>query len=463
MMSKSNSLNLHRQANAHRTPRRRFLKSLATAAIAPVVIPASALGRDGHTAPSERITMGLVGSGDHGSGWNLDRMFANKDQQVVAVCDVDSSRVKTAAAKVNAHYSKESGGDYRCDTYADFRDLINRKDIDAVDVATPDHWHVIPALMALKSGKHVICEKPLSLTIAEGRILADAAKASGKVFQTASENRSVESYIRMVELVKAGVFGEIKHVKILLPPSNRQRKEMDPTLGTPPPQLDYEMWQGQAPEMPYYASRVHYNFRWNLAYSGGIITDWGAHMIDLAHWATGNELTGPVEMEGAGVFPPRDGIWNTAETFKVHYRYPSGLTTELFTDAPGLKFEGTKGWLLTRGWRGPMQSDKPELLDTALNAEQTLRRPRTDGSGGEHMEFTDAIKEGRQAYAPAEIGHRTITVAHLGNIAMMLGRKLQWDPAQEAFVNDPEANAMRSREQRGPWTIENVDSWLNVG
>jgi predicted dehydrogenase len=283
------------------------------------------------------------------------------------------------------------------------------------------------------------------------------------VFQTASENRSIESYIRLVELVKAGVFGDIKHVKILLPPSNRMRNELDPTLGKPPAELNYEMWQGQAPVMPYCASRVHYNFRWHLAYSGGIITDWGAHMIDLAHWATGNEFTGPVEMEGEGDFPPRDGIWNTATTFKINYRYPSGLTTELFTDAPGLKFEGTDGWVLSRGWRGPMRSNKPELLETKLTEDQRLRRPRTDGQGGEHMDFTDAIKEGRSAYAPAEIGHRTISVAHLGNIAMQLGRKLRWDPETETFVDDEAATAMLSREQREPWTIANVDSWLNVG
>ncbi|TWT82286.1 1,5-anhydro-D-fructose reductase [Planctomycetes bacterium CA13] len=448
----------------YRTARRQFVKAFSTAAIAPLVIPASALGRDGHTAPSERIVMGQIGSGDHGSGWNMDRMFANEDQQVLAVCDVDSNHLAHAETKVNKHYSSKLGSDYRCKAYSDFRDLVNDKDIDAVHVGTPDHWHVIAALAALKAGKHVICEKPLSLTLSEGRILADVAKQSGKVFQTASENRSIESYIRMVELVKAGVFGEIKHVKILLPPSNRHRQAVDPTLGKPPSGLDYEMWQGQATEMPYCESRVHYNFRWHLAYSGGVITDWGAHMIDLAHWATGNELTGPVEIEGKGEFPPRDGIWNTATSFKVNYRYPSGLTTELFTDAPGLKFEGTNGWILSRGWRGPVKSNRPELLETVLPEEKRLRRPRTDGQGGEHMDFSDAIKEGRQAYAPAEIGHRTISVAHLGNIAMQLGRRLRWDPDQEKFADgDAAATAMLRREQREPWTIDNVDSWINVG
>jgi predicted dehydrogenase len=443
--------------------RRPFISALAAASVAPTIVATSALGLDRHTAASERITMGLIGCGGHGTGWNLDRMFANSDQQVVAVCDVDSTHLTQAEQKVNAHYGGKSNRSYRCQTYTDFRDLINRKDIDAVHIATPDHWHVIPALMALKADKHVICEKPLSLTLHEGRILSDVAKESGLVFQTASENRSVESYVRMAELVKAGVFGKIKHVKILLPPSNRMRQELDSTIGTPPPELNYETWQGQAAVVPYCASRVHYNFRWNLAYSGGIITDWGAHMIDLAHWATGNERTGPVEIEGTGDFPPHDGIWNTATTFKIHYRYASGLTTELFTEAPGLKFEGTEGWLLTRGWRGPMRSNKPELLQTAVTEEQRLRRPRTDGQGGEHMDFTDAIKQGRPAYAPAEIGHRTISVAHLGNIAMQLQRKLHWEPKTERFVDDDAANSMLSRRQRQPWTINNVDSWLNVG
>jgi predicted dehydrogenase len=444
--------------------RRSFLKTaIAATAAAPLVVPSSSLGRDGTTAPSERVVMGLVGCGSHGCGWNLDRMFNNSEQQVVAICDVDSSHMANAELKVNTHYSRTLGRDYSVEKHDDFRDLINRSDLDAVDVATPDHWHVIPALMAIKAGKHVICEKPLSLTLQEGRILADAVRESGLVFQTASENRSVESYIRIVELVKAGVFGEIKHVKILLPPSNRHREVLNPTVETPPESLNYQMWQGQAPVMPYIASRCHYNFRWHLAYSGGIITDWGAHMIDLAHWATGNELTGPIEVEGEGDFPPRDGVWNTATSFHLNYKYASGMTSELFTDAPGLKFEGTEGWLLSRGWRAGATSNKPELLDTVLDEDQRLRHPRTDGQGGEHMEFTDAIKEGRQAYAPAEIGHRTISVAHIGNIAMQLGRKLEWDPDKEEFLNDAAANALLSREQREPWTLDNVDSWINVG
>jgi predicted dehydrogenase len=197
---------------------------------------------------------------------------------------------------------------YRCGVHRDFRDLINRKDIDAVDIVTPDHWHVLPALMALRAGKHVICEKPLSLTVREGRLLADEAKKSGLVFQTASENRSIDSHIHMCELVHAGLIGEVRHIKVLLEKGNAGRGNEDFRVQDPPAHLDYEMWQGQAELAHYCPARVHNTFRWNLAYSGGRLTDWGSHLIDLAQWASGNQETGPVEVEGVGKFPPRDAV-----------------------------------------------------------------------------------------------------------------------------------------------------------
>jgi len=443
---------------------------MAATAAAPIIIPSSALGLAGTVAPSNRITMGLIGCGGHGTGWNLDRMFENPDQLVVAVCDVDTQHLAKAEKKVNSHYSKALGQDYRCGMYSDFRDLVNRKDIDAVDVATPDHWHVIPALMALKAKKHVICEKPLTLTVREGRILADQAKRSGLVFQTASENRSIDSYIYMCELVHGGFIGELRHIKVLLPKDNASRGNTDFTTQEPPEYLDYEMWQGQAPSAPYCPARIHNTFRWNLAYSGGRLTDWGAHMIDLAQWASGHQETGPVEVEGTGVFPPRDAVWNTAGEFDLHYRYANGVTMHVWSEVPGIKFEGTEGWIMFHGWRGPLAASDPKILEVKIPKDKQLHRPktivaRTGGGGipgGEHMDFTDCIKNGRQTYAPAEIGHRTISVAHIGNIAMQLGRKLRWNPEKEKFHLDDEANAMLGREQREPWTIDNVDSWLNA-
>jgi predicted dehydrogenase len=455
--------------NGHKHGRRQFAKKLVVAFAAPAFLRSATLGLAGAVAPSGRIRMGLVGCGIHGAGWNLDQMFANPHQQVVAVCDVDNGHAAEAERRVNEHYSSTLGYAYRCDVYRDFRDLVNRSDIDAIDVATPDHWHVLPALMALRTGKHVICEKPLSLTVREGRLLADEAKRSGLVFQTASENRSIDSHIRMCDLVHAGFIGELRHIKVLLEKGNAGRGNEDFRVQEPPPELDYDMWQGQAPLAPYCPARVHNTFRWNLAYSGGRLTDWGAHLIDLAQWASGHEETGPVEVEGVGQFPPRDAVWNTAGEFDLHYRYANGLTMHVWSDVPAVKFEGDEGWIMFRGWRQPLRASSESILSAVVSEEKRFHRPRMivartqELVGGEHVDFTDCIRNGGCTYAPAEIGHRTATVPHIGNIAMQLERKLRWDPGREAFDRDDEANAMLARQQREPWTIANIDSWINVG
>jgi predicted dehydrogenase len=409
--------------------------------------------------------MGLIGCGIHGAGWNLDQMFANPAQQVVAVCDVDSQHADFAAQRVNEHYSSPSTGNYQCQVLRDFRDLVNRPNVDAVCIATPDHWHVIPAIMALRSGKHVICEKPLSLTVREGRLLADEAARSGLVFQTASENRSIDSHLRLCELVRGGYIGELRHVKVLLEKGNAARGNEDFRVQSPPSHLDYEMWQGQAPIASYCPARVHNTYRWNLAYSGGRITDWGAHLIDLAQWISGHELTGPVEVEGTGKFPPRNSVWNTAGEFDIHYRYADGLTMRVWSDVPAIKFEGTEGWIMFRGWRQELRASNPSILTAIVPEDRRIHRPRMvvpreqELIGGEHLDFTDAIQNGTSNYAPAEVGHRTATVAHIGNIAMQVGRRLAWNPTTESF-DDDEADSMLQREQRDPWRIENIDAWL---
>lgn len=447
--------------------RRQFVKGLAAVAV-PLVVRPSSLGLAGTVAPSERINMGLIGCGIHGAGWNLDQMFANPHQQVVAICDVDAHHAAQAQQRVNDHYSKTLGYDYQCEVYSDFRDLVNRSDIDAVDIVTPDHWHVIPALMALRTGKHVICEKPLSLTVQEGRLLADEAERAGLVFQTASENRSIDSHIRLCELVRGGFIGELQHIKVLLEKGNAGRGNDDFEMREPPSHLDYEMWQGQAPLAPYCPARVHDTYRWNLAYSGGRITDWGAHLIDLAQWGSGMEETGPVEIEGVGNFPPKDAVWNTAGEFDIHYKYANGVTMHVWSEVPALKFEGSEGWIMFRGWRSPLRASNPNILTVEIPEAKRLYRPRVivnradELVGGEHLDFTDCIRNGGRTYAPAEIGHRTATVAHLGNIAMQLGRRLHWNPSEELFVGDDQANTFLSRNQRQPWAIENIDSWINV-
>jgi predicted dehydrogenase len=479
--------------------RRGFIKGVAVTAAgavaAPLVLPASALGLDGATAPSNRIIYGYVGCGNHGMEWNFDQVFRYRDAQIIAVCDVDQNHLNEAKAKVEDHYGRQFGKDYKgCATHGDFRELINRKDIDVVGVATPDHWHVIPAMMAARAGKDVICEKPLTLTVAEGRLLSDAIKRAGRIFQTASENRSIDTYIRLIELIRGGVVGKLKHIEVRLPQGNtsmrvgRDGKDLFDLreVEEPPKSLNYEMWLGQAPLMPYIPARTHGNFRWNLAFSGGVLTDWGAHMVDLAQWGHDTERTGPVEVAGKGDFPPRDAVHNAAATFEIHYRYADGVTMTVSagqgdldprqrhagpvvgrTPDPGIRFEGTEGWIESHGWRGSLKANRRKMLDAVIDpASVKIYRPseivtRIDGGkGGEHRNFMDCVKSRKPCYAPAETGHRTITIPHIGNIAMLLGRKLRWNPEVERFVDDAEADAMLSRKQRQPWTIVNIDSWI---
>ncbi len=463
-------------SNTASSSRRRFLRQFAVTSgsslAAPFLVRSSALGLAGNVAPSERVTYGLIGCGDHGSGWNLDQIFREEDAQVLALCDVDRGHLTNARAKVVSHYQKRYGDSYRaCDTYTDFRELLARPDLDAVAVCTPDHWHILPAITAIKSGKDVICEKPLSLFVTEGRALCDAVAATDRVFQTASENRSIDSYIRLCELVRNGRIGELKHIEVRLPGGNDPRGDNyeDRQVQPVPPELDYDMWQGQASVQPYIPARVHGSFRWCSRYSGGRITDWGAHLIDLAQWANGTDRSGPTEVEGKGEFPPPDHIFDTAFAFEVHYRYPSGVTMTVNSKGPGITFTGSEGTIGFNGWRAPLIASNPKVLDAVIGPDEVhLHRPRVvikreaGGMGGEHRDFIDCVKSRARTYAPAEVGHRTITVAHIGNIAMKLGRTLQWNPDSEQFAGDDEANALLSRHQREPWSLAHVDSWIKA-
>jgi len=449
--------------------RRSFLKSAAAFA-APTIIPGSALGLNGAVSPSNRISLGLIGCGGHGAGWNLDQIFRNDDVQVVAVCDVDAERRWTAKEKVDRFFTKKMGRDYSsCSVYPDFRDLINRCDIDVVANCTPDHWHVIPALMAVKTGKDVICEKPLTLTVEEGRVLSDAVQQEDRVFQTASENRSIDSYIRMVELVRAWRIGKLQHIRVSLPGGNESRGEdFEDRQPRPVPEgFNYDMWLGQAPWIPFIPARCHESFRWVKGFSGGRLTDWGAHMIDLAQWANGSKGTGPVEVEGTGAFPEPEDIFDTMYEFKLLYRYKNGVTMEVVSEGPGIRFEGTDGWIGFEDWRGPLEASRPEILEAEIGPDEIhVYRPseivkRDDNwKGGEYRNFLDCVKSRKPCYAPAETGHRTISIAHIGNIAVQVGRKLRWDPELERFENDTGANELLSRDQREPWSIRNIDSWI---
>jgi len=429
--------------------RRSFLQrsaaAAAAAAAAPYVLTSAALGAAGRPAASERITVGFVGTGSHGVGVNLRSFLGQSDAQAVAVCDVDAPRARGAKALVEKTYAARTrAGEFKgCMLTGDWRQVVARKDIDAVMVSTPDHWHVPISLAAIRAGKDVQCEKP-TLTVAEGRVLADTVRRYGAVFQLSTEDRSVRVYHRMAELVRNGRIGKLKRIRVKLPAG--PGSPGDPTPRPVPKELDYEMWLGPAPYSP---GRVHYHFRWVRDYSGGQLADWGAHLIDTAQWANDTERTGPVEVEGTGK-AHAGGLYDTYHDYHLRYRYASGV--EMLVDSGGvaLRFEGTDGWVGNNGWRGRLEASSPALLHTKIGPDEThlFTCPR-----GEHRNFLDCVKSRRDPYFPAEIGHRCCTVMHVGNIAMDLGKKLRWDPAAERFPDEPAANRFLSTAMRQPWHL----------
>ena len=425
--------------------RRSFLKQVAAVGtsglLLPYVVHPSALGKAGNAPASERITVGFIGTGGHGRDVNLKNFLGNADAQAVAVCDVDPNNLKIAREMVNKKY-----GHTDCATYSDFREVLARDDIDAVMISTPDHWHVPISIAAAKAGKDVECEKP-TLTIAEGRVLCDVMKRYGRVFQWSTEDRAVDVYHRMCELVRNGRIGKVHTIRVELPagpdrPGNPKPMEV-------PKGFDYDMWLGPAPWAPYTKDRIHWNFRWILDYSGGMLTDWGAHLLDGAQWGNDTEHTGPVEVEGKGDFW-NEGLYNTAKEFKIEYKYANGVRLIVTSGTPSLRFEGSEGWIGNRGWRAPLQAEPKSILDSVIGPDEihlyTFR-------AGEQRNFLDCVKSRKACYFPPEIGQRCFTIAHIGNISMLLGRKLRWDPDNERFVNDEQANRMLSRAMRSPWRL----------
>jgi len=425
--------------------RRTFLQKASGAATGavffPYVVLPSSLGKTGNVAPSERITIGFIGMGDQGINMNLQSFLGQPDAQALAVCDVDANNLNKARDIVNQKY-----GNKDCATYKDFREVIDRKDVDAVMISTPDHWHVPMSIAAAQAGKDVECEKP-TLTIQEGRVLVNTMKRFGRVFQWSTEDRSVYEYHRMCELVRNGRIGKVHTINVELP--------IGPdTPGNPKPMpvpegFDYDMWLGPAPWAPYTKDRCHWNFRWILDYSGGMLTDWGAHLLDSAQWGNNTEHTGPVEVEGKGEFR-RDGLYNTAWQYHIEYMYANGVRLFVKSGNPSLRFEGTEGWIGNRGWRAPLDANPKSILDSVIGPDEIHLYTCP---GGEQRNFLDCVKSRQDCYFPPEIGQRCFTIAHIGNISMLLGRKLKWDPDKEQFINDDLANRMLSRSMRSPWHL----------
>jgi len=428
--------------------RRGFLKTsavLGTGLALPTVVPATVFGG---VAPSERITVGCIGVGRMGMG-DLREALGLKQVQVVAVCDVDSNRVKNAQKAVES-YTRNQGG---CAAYGDFRDLLARDDIDAVQIATPDHWHALPAIAAAKSGKDVFLQKPLSLTIHEGRVVSDTVRQYGRIFQIGSQQRSDARFRQACELVRNGRIGKLHTVKVGF--------GTDPGMGPEPampvpPALDYDMWLGPAPWAPYTEKRVHPQTGYGrpgwlriVDYGAGMITGWGSHHNDIAQWGMGTEHTGPVEIEGRAEFP-KDGLWDVHGSFHIEYAYANGvrvICADTKENKQGVVFEGSDGWVYVR--RGHIEAQPASLLAETIGPDGT----RLYVSNNHKANFYECVKSRAETAAPVEVAHRSCSVCLLGQIAMRLGRTLRWDPEAEAFAGDAEANRMLSKPMRGAWHL----------
>ncbi len=428
--------------------RRHFLATATTAAVAPLIVPGQALGLNGAMAPSERIGIGIVGCGSMNTG-HARQLVGNRGVQVVAVCDVNGLKRETLRKQVDEGYTSQSDqGSYTgCAGYNDFRDLIANKDVDALFVATPDHWHTLPSLAAMRAGKDVYCEKPMTLTIEEGRALADEQKRSGAIFQHGTLQRSAYGFPRAVELVRNGRIGTLKHVEIGIHPGDGPRGCNE----TPVPDwMDYDLWLGQAPLAPYCPERCIGRRAWLSigAYGGGRIASWGSHHLDIAQWALDADHSGPVEIEGTATYPEW-GIVDQAITWDAELRYSNGITVHMVNHAPPpyIKFIGDEGSIFVT--RTEFTSDPANILDSVIGPDEyhvhTSRNHRQD--------FLDCVRSRETTVTPAEIGHRTATACHLMNIALRLGRKVRWNPETERFIDDPEANAMISRKMRAPWSL----------
>jgi len=406
--------------------------------------------------------MGVIGTGNQGIG-DLKGFLRDERVQIVAVCDVNKESPgywdgaiggrEPARQFVEWQYARErKSGTYRgCSTYEDFRQLLARKDIDTVLIALPDHWHSIPVIQAAKAGKDIYGEKPLALTIAEGRAMANAVKKYGRVFQCGSQQKSDARFRKACEIVRNGRIGKLHTVLCGLPGGTpdfgktQDRQEPEAV----PDGFNYDMWLGPAPDAPYAPGRCHVNFRWVLDYSGGQITDWGGHHPDIAQWGMGVEMGGPIAIENGKVTWAKEKIWNTATEFHFEAVYANGVKMIVSNKVRGgVTFQGSEGWVWVN--RGGMETGPTSLMDYEP-AENEIRLPRSPG----HMRnFIDCVKSRQEPVAPIEQAHRSITVAHLGNIALRLGRNVKWDPTAEKFIGDEKANEMLSRPMRKPWSLE---------
>ncbi len=445
-----------------RLTRRQWIATAGAAIAAPAIVPSSVLGAN---APSNRINVALIGCGNQ-SRADLPSMLRQPDAQVVAVCDVNRGSDgyarpehflgrEPAQKKVNEYYAQKTrSGEFKgCDAYADFRDVLAREDVDAVMIVLPDHWHALATIKACEAGKDVYCQKPMSLTIHDGQQMIKAVRKHERILQTGSQYRSNSVVRRMCELVRNGRIGEVKRAVSIINGSGAGPapgwSEMPVPAG-----FDYDMWLGPAPMAPYHIDRCLYRFRFHQDYSGGQVTNTGAHATDIVQWALGKDGTGPVEFENqeGTVWPPQGHLYTTAMKAHFRARYADGIEFVCRTQDPGFgaRIEGTEGWVqFTVNNMKEVEASSDAIKNSVIGPDE-IRLPV---SKNHYRNFLDSVKSRKDPIEPVEVGHRTASICHAGNIAMRLNRKLQWDPNAERFLDDDQANEMLQRPYRKPWQL----------
>ncbi len=436
---------------SHRSTRRTFLKTTAFATAAPFILPSHIWSAD--TRPNGRITLGLIGAGTQGRSL-MGGFLARQDTQTVAVCDVDTNRREYAKKQVEDHYAKKTDASFKsCEAYNDFRELLKREDIDAVIIATPDHWHALIAIAAAKAGKDIYCEKPLCQSIHDARAMVNAVRKNKRVFQTGSMQRSSKEFRVGCELVRNGVIGKVTRVEVGI---GGPGKPCDLPTEADEPGLDWDMWLGPAPARGYHSELsprgVHKHFpNWRnyREYGGGMVTDWGAHHFDIAQWGLGMDESGPTE-----IIPAED----PKATHGVRFTYANGVEV-LHTPRGGVWFFGSAGKVFVdRGkfelWLGDVQKAK-EAKECDAIAKEFLAdaRIRLYESKDHKADFLASVKSRKPPICDVEVGARTVSVCHLVNLAYYHGQKMKWDPAREQFVDGTGNAAWLDVPHRKPWAI----------
>jgi Predicted dehydrogenases and related proteins len=453
--------------------RRSFLKRAgilgASGLIMPTIVPASVFGKN---APSNKINVGMIGVGRISRGHDFPGVAGYEYAKVMAACDVDRNRLEDGKKLINEFYAKKTGKSYNgVTTYENYMDLLTNKDIDAVVISTPDHWHAKQTIDAVYAGKDVYLQKPASLTVEEGRLMSNAVNKTGRIFQVGSQQRSWKQFREAVEFVRNGRIGKLISCEVRLPgdPAGGRTEEMPV-----PEYLNYDLWLGPTPYVYYTEDRIQPQKGYGRPgwlrceqFGSGMITGWGTHHFDTVHWAMNLEYSGPVEISGTAEFPT-SGLWDVHGDFQTELLYPNGVKvyglTENNTDKPnGILFTGTEGWIfVSRGDQQVTSSDpnQPKSRVKALDAsDPKILSPLGEGSwrapvsNNHHVNWLEAVKNRTQPLTSAEIAHRSCTVCLLQHIAMKLKRKLYWDPLKEKFKNDDDANKMLSRTYRAGYEL----------